>query len=92
MKLDRTKLSVVDFRDSQDKEYWMQLSPEKRLQALQTNRQAAYGKPNASGRLQRVLEIAEIDNLPISLISKSYFLSQKSIASNFVSVCVQRLL
>jgi hypothetical protein len=59
MKLDRTKLSVVDFRDSQDKEYWMKLSPEGRLQALQINRQAAYGKPNASGRLQRVLEIAE---------------------------------
>jgi len=59
MKLDRTKLSIVDFNDSQDKEYWMKLSPEKRLQALQINRQAAYGKSNSSRRLQRVLEIVE---------------------------------
>ncbi len=59
MNMDRTKLSVVDLKDSSDIRYWANKSPEERLQAIQIDRQVAYGKSNASGRLQRILEITE---------------------------------
>jgi len=57
MKMDRTKLSVVDLKDSSDIEYWNKQSPKDRLLAIQIHRQVAYGRSTTSGRLQRILEI-----------------------------------
>ena len=57
--MDRAKLSIVSLKDSSDRQYWAGKSPVERLQAIQIDRQAAYGKSNASGRLQRILEIVE---------------------------------
>ncbi|WP_168442288.1 hypothetical protein [Pontiella desulfatans] len=60
LKLDRSVLSVVSLHAAgDDKAYWQSRSPEERLQAIQMNRQAAYGKPSATGRLQRILEVAK---------------------------------
>jgi hypothetical protein len=59
MKLDRTKLSIVDLHDSSDKEYWWSLTPGERWEAMQFFREIAYGKDAANGRLQRVLEIID---------------------------------
>ena len=59
MKLERTAISVVDTDDSSDRDYWLRQSPEARLRAIQIHRQAAYGRADASGRVQRVLEVAE---------------------------------
>ncbi len=59
MKVDRHALSIVTLRDASDDEYWFSRTPMERLRAIQINRQAAYGEPNASGRLQRILEVVE---------------------------------
>jgi hypothetical protein len=59
MKLDRTKICVVDLKDTSDMDYWKGCTPDERLQALQVNRECAYGKSEANARLQRVLEIVE---------------------------------
>ena len=57
--MDRTKLSVVSLKDASDIQYWSERSPSERLRAIQIYRETAYGYANASGRLQRVLEIAK---------------------------------
>ena len=59
MRIDRNALSVVSRQSASDREYWLSVSPMERLQAIQINRQAAFGESNASGRLQRILEIAK---------------------------------
>jgi hypothetical protein len=59
MNLDRTKFSIVNLKESSDIGYWADKSPVERLRAIQINRQAAYGKSNASGRIQRILEVVE---------------------------------
>ena len=59
LKVDRSVLSLSTFKDKKDGQYWLSRTPIERLQAIQINRQAAYGKSNASGGLQRVLEVAK---------------------------------
>jgi hypothetical protein len=60
MKLDRTVLVIENHHeaDQSDRAYWQGKTVNERIHAVQINRQVAYGKSNASGRLQRVLEIA----------------------------------
>lgn len=57
--MDRNKLSIVSLKESSDIQYWSGRSHAERLQAIQIDRQVAYGKPNASGRIQRILEIVD---------------------------------
>jgi len=62
MKLDRTQLTITDLHgqaEAADRDYWHGKSPAERLRAVQTNREIAYGRANASKRLQRILEVAE---------------------------------
>jgi hypothetical protein len=62
MKLDRTQLTITDLHgeaEATDRDYWRSKSPAERLRAVQTCREIAYGRANATARLQRVLEIAE---------------------------------
>ena len=59
MKMDRNRLSVVTLRESDDDAYWQSCTATDRLRAMQINRQVAYGKSNATGRLQRVLEVVK---------------------------------
>ena len=59
MKVNRTVLSVASLHDASDDAYWQSRTPEERLMAIQINRQAAYGKSSATGRLQRILEVVK---------------------------------
>ncbi|MDA3850815.1 MAG: hypothetical protein PF447_06050 [Spirochaetaceae bacterium] len=56
MKQDRSAFSISHLHDNDDA-YWHSRTPEERLEALQLNRQVAYGESEASQGLQRVLEI-----------------------------------
>ncbi len=55
--LDKSVITVGSVYDESDeKEYWLSQSPTKRLEALEINRQIAYGYDPISTRLQRILE------------------------------------
>ena len=57
--LDRTALTVTSLDQADDeKQYWFEQTPESRMMHLLLLRQINYG-PDASGRLWRVLEVAE---------------------------------
>jgi hypothetical protein len=46
--------------DSDEKDYWLSVTPEERLIALETMRQINYGYDPTTARLQRFFEIAEL--------------------------------
>ena len=61
MKMDRTLLVMENNHqeaEQADRRANADITPMERLRVIQTHRQAAYGN-EASGRLQRVLEVAE---------------------------------
>ena len=62
-RLDRTALSVcrLDEQDRLDAEYWRSKTPTERLIALEQTRRLLYGYDPATARLQRVLEIAQLE-------------------------------
>ena len=45
--------------DSDEKDYWLNVTPQERLIALETMRQINYGYDPTTDRLQRFFEIAE---------------------------------
>ena len=59
IKINRNIINITAIDESDEKEYWLAQTPEKRLEALEMMRQLAYGYDENSARLQRVLEIAE---------------------------------
>ena len=59
MKMDRTTLTVTTLQADTDHQDWRLKPPVERLRAVQLNRQVAYGRNRAAGRLQRVLAIVE---------------------------------
>ena len=61
LKVDRTSFVVTSLHESDEKEYWLSKTPEERLQALELMRQIVYGYDPATARLQRVLEIAQLE-------------------------------
>jgi hypothetical protein len=46
--------------DSDEKDYWLNATPQERLIALETMRQINYGYDATTARLQRFFEIAEL--------------------------------
>jgi hypothetical protein len=61
MRVDRTAFSVVNLDQADDDvSYWLTRPPAERLRALELLRQTLYGYDPATARLQRVLEIAEL--------------------------------
>jgi hypothetical protein len=59
--MDKTALSVVSLYDESDeKNYWRSKSPQERLEAVETMRQIIYGYDPSTSRLQRLLEVAEL--------------------------------
>ena len=59
-RLDRSVVTVGDaFSESDEKAFWLSKTPQERLEAVQYLREIAYGHDAATGRLQRILEIAE---------------------------------
>ena len=62
MNVDRTTLVIEDQHgaaDASDHAYWRDRTPLERLRAVRIHREVAYGRANASRRLQRILEIVE---------------------------------
>jgi hypothetical protein len=60
--LDRTQLSVVRLTDPDDAvEYWLSRPVEERLRALELLRRTFYGYTSATEGLQRVLEVAQLE-------------------------------
>lgn len=68
LKMDKTALTVASLSDpSDEKVYWLAQSPYERLRAVEILRQLNYGYHQSTDRLQRVLEIAhlnDLENLP----------------------------
>jgi hypothetical protein len=62
VRLDRSVFEVgsLDGEDP-DKAYWHAKSPRERMEALELLRQIIYGYDPASDRLQRVLEVVELE-------------------------------
>jgi hypothetical protein len=57
---DKSTFSVVSLAEADDdKQYWRSKSAHERLQAVERMRQVIYGYPPATGRLQRIFEVAE---------------------------------
>ncbi len=59
IKINRNIINITAIDESDEKEYWVAQTSEKRLEAIEMMRQVAYGYDENSSRLQRVLEIAE---------------------------------
>ena len=61
-RLDKSAFSVVPLSKADDDlEYWLSRTPEERLSAVEVNRWLVYGYDKATSRLQRVLEVAELE-------------------------------
>jgi hypothetical protein len=61
MTRDKTTFSVVSLSEADDeKPYWRSKSAHERLQAVELMRQVIYGYSPATGRLQRIFEVAEL--------------------------------
>jgi hypothetical protein len=64
VRLDKSVLEVFSsFEEAEaaDRAYWHSRTPEERLQAVELMRQSAYGNDPATARLQRVLEITQLE-------------------------------
>ncbi|HUT53663.1 MAG TPA: hypothetical protein VM658_09745 [bacterium] len=59
-RIDRTAFDVVSLREADDSDYWLDRTPEERLNAMEFMRRVMYGRDRVSERLQRILEIAEL--------------------------------
>ena len=59
LKIDRNVITVSNIHERSNDAYWHSKTPDERLSAIQTDRQAAYGESEASARLQRVLEVSQ---------------------------------
>jgi hypothetical protein len=60
--LDRTRFSVARLTDPDDSvAYWLSRPVEERLRGLELLRRTFYGPACISGRLQRVLEVAQLE-------------------------------
>jgi hypothetical protein len=61
MMRDKTAFSVVSLSEADDdKLHWRSKSAHERLQAVELMRQVIYGYAPATGRLQRIFEVAEL--------------------------------
>jgi hypothetical protein len=62
--VDRSAFSVQSLDDDMnDRDYWKTRSPQERMEARELMRQIIYGYDPATARLQRVLEIVELESL-----------------------------
>jgi hypothetical protein len=61
-RVDRTAFRVDDLAsESDERAYWRSRTPEERMEALELLRQIIYGYDPATCRLQRVLEVVDVD-------------------------------
>ena len=61
-RLDRSVFEIGSLDDDpEEQSYWRTKSPQERMEALELMRQIIYGYDPATTRLQRVLEVAELE-------------------------------
>ncbi len=61
-RLDRSAYAIGSMNDDREEvEYWRARTPEERMEALELMRQIIYGYDPATTRLQRVLEVVELE-------------------------------
>ncbi len=61
-RLDRTAFEITSLDDdSNERDYWRSRTPQDRMAALELTRQIIYGYDPATTRLQRILEVAELE-------------------------------
>ena len=59
-RVDRSVVTVgTDLNASDEKAFWLSRTPLERLEAMEFLREIAFGHDATTGRLQRVLEVAE---------------------------------
>ncbi len=62
VRLDRSAFQIASLdEEPNDREFWRAKSPQERMEALELMRQIIYGYDPAITRLQRVLEIVELE-------------------------------
>jgi hypothetical protein len=62
VRLDRSAFQIASLdEEPNDREFWRAKSPQERMEALELMRQIIYGYDPATTRLQRVLEIVELE-------------------------------
>jgi hypothetical protein len=62
VRLDRSVFQIGSLDENSDeRDFWRAKSPHERMEALELMRQIIYGYDPATTRLQRVLEIAELE-------------------------------
>ena len=60
-KLDKQAFSVGSlYDDTEEKNYWLSMKPDERLQAIEINRLMVYGEDKITSRLQRFLETSSL--------------------------------
>ena len=59
--VDRSAFEVADLGEDSETAYWLAKSPADRMEALEFMRQIIYGYDQVTCRLQRVLEVAELE-------------------------------
>jgi hypothetical protein len=59
--MDKSAFEIVSLDDSGDRDYWRSKTPRERMEALELMRQIIYGYDPATARLQRVLEVAQLE-------------------------------
>jgi hypothetical protein len=63
-RLDRSAFDIVPLEiEGDDRDYWRARSPQERMEALELMRQTIYGYDPATAKLQRILEVIELDEL-----------------------------
>lgn len=59
-KIDKTAFSLRCLHDGGDeKQHWRLVTPQERIQAIETMRKILYGENATAARLQRVIEVAK---------------------------------
>ena len=61
-RIDKSQFSVASLTDPDDSvAYWLTRPPIERLQALELLRRTLYGEASTTERLQRVLEVSQLE-------------------------------
>jgi len=63
-RLDKTAISVISLDDEgDDRLFWQTKTPLERLEALEYLRQIVYGYDPATARVERVIQVAQLDEI-----------------------------
>jgi hypothetical protein len=60
-RVSRKSIEIASLAAADDGDYWRSQSPAARLRAMELMRQINYGHAAVSGRLKRVLEVAQLE-------------------------------